>query len=106
MPSIARIGSTEEPSMPEIRPAFDDADAYERYMGRWSKAIGEKFLTWLAPPASDAISGHVTTLPLTVPPAVALTKVTPAGSDGGPAADGTRNRHTMMRCVTRIPASM
>lgn len=36
--------------MPEIRPAFDDADAYERYMGRWSRAIGEKFLIWLAPP--------------------------------------------------------
>jgi ubiquinone/menaquinone biosynthesis C-methylase UbiE len=36
--------------MPEIRPAFDDADAYERYMGRWSRAIGEKFLGWLAPP--------------------------------------------------------
>lgn len=36
--------------MPEIRPAFDDAAAYERYMGRWSRAIGEKFLAWLAPP--------------------------------------------------------
>src|SRR5690348_9585832 len=36
--------------MPEIRPAFDDADAYERYMGRWSRAIGEKFVAWLAPP--------------------------------------------------------
>src|ERR1043166_1394175 len=30
--------------------AFDDAHAYERYMGRWSRAIGEKFLAWLAPP--------------------------------------------------------
>jgi ubiquinone/menaquinone biosynthesis C-methylase UbiE len=38
--------------MPEIRPAFDDADAYDRYMGRWSKAIGEKFLAWLAPLAN------------------------------------------------------
>ena len=28
--------------------AFDDADAYERYMGRWSRAIAEEFLTWLA----------------------------------------------------------
>jgi SAM-dependent methyltransferase len=36
--------------MPEIRPAFDDGDAYERYMGRWSRAIGEKFLAWLGPP--------------------------------------------------------
>jgi ubiquinone/menaquinone biosynthesis C-methylase UbiE len=36
--------------MPEIRPAFDDADAYERYMGGWSRAVGERFLDWLAPP--------------------------------------------------------
>lgn len=39
--------------MREINIAFDDADAYEAYMGRWSRAIGEQFLTWLAPP-SDA----------------------------------------------------
>ena len=38
--------------MPEIRPAFDDADAYERYMGRWSRAVGQRFLAWLAPPAN------------------------------------------------------
>ena len=36
--------------MKEITIAFDDADAYERYLGRWSRAIGEKFLAWLAPP--------------------------------------------------------
>jgi ubiquinone/menaquinone biosynthesis C-methylase UbiE len=38
--------------MPEIRPALDDAVAYERYMGRWSRAIGEKFLAWLVPPGN------------------------------------------------------
>ena len=36
--------------MKEVRPSFDDADAYERYMGQWSRAVGTKFLTWLAPP--------------------------------------------------------
>lgn len=36
--------------MKEVRPAFDDADAYERYMGQWSRAVGEKFLDWLGPP--------------------------------------------------------
>ena len=36
--------------MAETKDAFDDADAYERYMGRWSRAVGEKFLAWLAPP--------------------------------------------------------
>jgi SAM-dependent methyltransferase len=36
--------------MPDTTIRFNDADAYERYMGRWSRAIGEKFLGWLAPP--------------------------------------------------------
>jgi SAM-dependent methyltransferase len=36
--------------MREINIAFDDAAAYEAYMGRWSRAIGEQFLAWLAPP--------------------------------------------------------
>jgi ubiquinone/menaquinone biosynthesis C-methylase UbiE len=30
--------------------AFDDAAAYERFMGRWSRAAGVAFLDWLAPP--------------------------------------------------------
>jgi ubiquinone/menaquinone biosynthesis C-methylase UbiE len=38
--------------MAETRIAFDDANAYDRYMGRWSRAIGEKFLTWLDPPSN------------------------------------------------------
>ena len=37
--------------MSDTRVAFDDGDAYDRYMGRWSRAIGEKFLAWLDPPA-------------------------------------------------------
>src|SRR5689334_3970493 len=28
---------------------FDDGGAYERYMGKWSQLVGEKFLDWLAP---------------------------------------------------------
>jgi SAM-dependent methyltransferase len=30
---------------------FDDGAAYERFMGRWSRAVGARFLEWLAPPA-------------------------------------------------------
>jgi SAM-dependent methyltransferase len=30
---------------------FTDGDAYERFMGRWSRAAGETFLDWLALPA-------------------------------------------------------
>ena len=33
--------------MPEVKITFDAADDYERYMGRWSRAIGERFLAWL-----------------------------------------------------------
>ncbi|HWP26773.1 MAG TPA: methyltransferase domain-containing protein [Xanthobacteraceae bacterium] len=29
---------------------FDEGDAYERFMGRWSRAAGEIFLDWIAPP--------------------------------------------------------
>ncbi len=36
--------------MAETKIVFDAADDYERFMGRWSRAIGEKFLGWLAPP--------------------------------------------------------
>jgi ubiquinone/menaquinone biosynthesis C-methylase UbiE len=36
--------------MAESAIAFDDAEAYERFMGRWSRAVGAVFLDWLAPP--------------------------------------------------------
>ncbi|HEY6022939.1 MAG TPA: class I SAM-dependent methyltransferase [Pseudolabrys sp.] len=36
--------------MAEIKVTFDAADQYERFMGRWSRAIGEKFIDWIAPP--------------------------------------------------------
>ena len=31
-------------------PIFSDGEAYERMMGRWSRAAGEIFLGWIAPP--------------------------------------------------------
>ncbi len=37
--------------MAEAKPTFDDAEAYERFMGRWSRSVGAVFLDWLAPPA-------------------------------------------------------
>jgi SAM-dependent methyltransferase len=33
--------------MAEVKITFDAADDYERFMGRWSRALGEKFLPWL-----------------------------------------------------------
>lgn len=30
---------------------FSDGAAYERYMGRWTRAVGAIFLEWVAPPA-------------------------------------------------------
>ena len=29
---------------------FDDSEAYEQFMGPWSRQIGEAFLAWLQPP--------------------------------------------------------
>ena len=37
--------------MAEIKLTFDAADDYERFMGRWSRAIGENFLDWLRRPS-------------------------------------------------------
>jgi ubiquinone/menaquinone biosynthesis C-methylase UbiE len=39
-----------EKPMAEVKISFDATDDYERFMGRWSRAIGEKFLAWMAPP--------------------------------------------------------
>lgn len=36
--------------MAEARAVFNDGAAYERFMGRWSRAVGSIFLEWLAPP--------------------------------------------------------
>lgn len=35
--------------MPEHQIVFDDGATYERYMGRWSRIVGDVFLDWLAP---------------------------------------------------------
>jgi len=35
----------------ELAHSFDDSAAYERFMGRWSRAVGAIFLDWVAPPA-------------------------------------------------------
>jgi ubiquinone/menaquinone biosynthesis C-methylase UbiE len=37
-------------SMAEVQIRYDDGVAYERMMGTWSRAAGEIFLDWLAPP--------------------------------------------------------
>ncbi|WP_137042630.1 class I SAM-dependent methyltransferase [Pseudolabrys sp. FHR47] len=39
--------------MPDVDVVFDNAVAYERFMGAWSRSVGEKFLTWLAPPPNE-----------------------------------------------------
>jgi SAM-dependent methyltransferase len=36
------------PDDPRIR--FDDGAAYEDFMGKWSRLVGDRFLRWLAPP--------------------------------------------------------
>jgi ubiquinone/menaquinone biosynthesis C-methylase UbiE len=77
---------------------FDDSEAYERAMGRWSRAVAPVFLQWLAPPANarwldvgcgTGILAH-TLLELTAPATVVA--IDPAMSQiaqalRGPAAD-------------------
>jgi ubiquinone/menaquinone biosynthesis C-methylase UbiE len=36
--------------MVDAKATFNDGAAYERFMGRWSRAVGGVFLEWLAPP--------------------------------------------------------
>jgi len=36
--------------MTEPKITFTDGEAYDRFMGRWSVAVGRQFLDWLAPP--------------------------------------------------------
>ena len=36
--------------MSDAKITFDAAEDYDRYMGRWSRTIGEKFLVWFDPP--------------------------------------------------------
>lgn len=38
--------------MADVQIRFDAADDYERFMGRWSRAIGENFLPWFHAPNS------------------------------------------------------
>ena len=37
--------------MSENTTHFDDAAAYDLFMGRWSRGVGSVFLDWLAPPS-------------------------------------------------------
>jgi ubiquinone/menaquinone biosynthesis C-methylase UbiE len=37
-------------TMAEVKITFDAADDYERFMGAWSRSIGERFLAWFAAP--------------------------------------------------------
>jgi SAM-dependent methyltransferase len=44
------MATTEHGQVHEPVHRFDDGAAYERFMGRWSRAAGAVFLDWLAPP--------------------------------------------------------
>ena len=35
---------------------FDDGDAYERYMGVWSRIVGEHFIQWLKPETNSSFA--------------------------------------------------
>lgn len=41
---------TNDPKLARHRDAFDIGEAYEPYVGRWSRLVAREFLTWLAVP--------------------------------------------------------
>ena len=47
-------GRSRQFPMADNTTVFNAADDYERFMGRWSRAIGEKFLDWLGRPRTRA----------------------------------------------------
>lgn len=65
---------------------FTDGEAYERFMGRWSRAAGETFLEWLAlPPGLKWLDVGCGTGAFTE---LVLTRCKPASIDGiDPAED-------------------
>jgi len=64
--------------------AFNDADAYERFMGRWSRAVGTQFIEWFAPPTNarwldlGCGTGVFTELILKICAPAAVTAIDPA----------------------------
>lgn len=50
-PSTSQHPPFEDLSLQTPTFSFDDSEAYERFMGRWSRAAGAVFLDWLNPPA-------------------------------------------------------
>jgi ubiquinone/menaquinone biosynthesis C-methylase UbiE len=49
--AIARLANAHpKVSMSQRSVYFDDAAAYEAFMGRWSRSAGDIFLDWIAPP--------------------------------------------------------
>jgi SAM-dependent methyltransferase len=78
--------------MAETQVAFNDAEAYERYMGQWSRAVGEHFLAWLAPPKNmrwldlGCGTGAFTDLILKTCAPAAVTGVDPAAAQVAHAA--------------------
>ena len=52
MPRSPRTPASKLTNVSEAAFSFDDGAAYERAMGRWSRAVAPLFLQWLSPPAN------------------------------------------------------
>lgn len=78
--------------MKEIVHRFDDSAAYERFMGRWSRAVGAEFVEWIAvPPGARWLdvgcgTGIFTELVLDRCAPAAVTAVDPSPAQVGHAA--------------------
>ena len=89
--------------MAQTRIEFADASGYERFMGRWSRAVAAKFLRWIDPPPAarwlDAGcgTGILTEAVLDACAPAAVTGIDPAGAQIEQASRGPASARATFR---------
>lgn len=89
--------------MTQTRIEFADASGYERFMGRWSRAVAAKFLRWIDPPAgarwldAGCGTGILTEAVLDAYEPVAVTGIDPAGPQIEQASRGPASARASFR---------
>jgi SAM-dependent methyltransferase len=93
----------------EEKTNFSDGEAYERFMGRWSRAAGSVFLDWIAAPAGarwidvGCGTGAFTELVRERCSPASVVAVDPADAQSLPFADGEFDVVASALAIDRIP---
>jgi ubiquinone/menaquinone biosynthesis C-methylase UbiE len=89
--------------MAQNRIEFADASGYERFMGRWSRAVAARFLQWIEPPSggrwldAGCGTGILTEAVLDVCGPAAVTGIDPAGAQIDQASRGLASARATFR---------